>query len=331
MPAISTGDAALMRQFPQTVRRYLSAAARDVVFAAQVSSGTIQRDAVSSGVIAIPYTSVTTGAYSDVIAGMTLDIGTTAGGAEIGKVRVRSANAAQILIGETALTLSSGNYLTVRREFRPWQVKPRRFEDYVDAAYPTSFTEYHDYDLAYTNQNTAIPPKANITASGYTLVKPAGFVDAGQTYRTVALSGANSITLAPGASLTAWAWEIGDGTLATGTLSSAAITARFPVGFRYVTLTVTNSNGASSLMRLPIWVHDAASSADHGVRGHARRDARRRRARDALRGVRGGGRERDPGRQRDLLLGRCCVWRRRCAGRVSRAVFGLGDARRDAV
>ncbi len=258
MPAISTGDAALMRQFPQTVRRYLSAATRDVVFAAQISSGTIQRDAVSSGVIAIPYTSVTTGAYSDVIAGMTLDIGTTAGGAEIGKVRVRSANAAQILIGETALTLSSGNYLTVRREFRPWQVKPRRFEDYVDAAYPTSFTEYHDYDLVYTNQNTAIPPKANITASGYTLVKPAGFVDAGQTYRTVALSGANSITLAPGASLTAWAWNIGDGTLATGTLSSAAITARFPVGFRYVTLTVTDSNGASSLMRLPIWVHDVA-------------------------------------------------------------------------
>ena len=98
MPAISTGDAAVLRQFPQTVRRYLSAAPRDVVFAAQVSSGTIQRDAVSGGVIAIPYDSVTTGAYSDVIAGMTLDIGTTAGGAEIGRVRVRSANAAQILI-----------------------------------------------------------------------------------------------------------------------------------------------------------------------------------------------------------------------------------------
>ena len=56
MPAISTGDAALLRQFPQTVRRYLSVAPRDAVFAAQVSSGTIQRDAVSSGVIAIPYT-----------------------------------------------------------------------------------------------------------------------------------------------------------------------------------------------------------------------------------------------------------------------------------
>src|SRR3954464_15324560 len=101
MPAISTGDAAILRQFPQTVRRYLSIAPRDSVFAARVSSGTIQRDAVSGGVIAIPYNSVTVGAYTDVIAGMTLDIGTTAGAADVPKVRVRSANAAQILIAET--------------------------------------------------------------------------------------------------------------------------------------------------------------------------------------------------------------------------------------
>lgn len=259
MPAISSGDAAVLRQFPQTVRRYLSVAPREAVFAAQVSGGSIQRDAVSGNVIAIPYTGVTTGAYTDVIAGMTLDIGTTAGGAEIGKVRVRSANAAQILIGETALTLSAGNYLTVRREFRPWQVKPRRYEDYADAAYPTSFTEYHDYDAAYSNQNTAIEPKANITAGDYTLVKPAGFVDAGQTYRTVALSGGNSITIAPGAALTAWVWDIGDGTVVSGSTSAASLVARFPVGFRFVTLSVTDSNGVSSLMRLPIWVHDEAN------------------------------------------------------------------------
>src|SRR5450432_1622830 len=101
MPAISTGDAAVLRQFPQTLRRYLSIAPRDSVFAARVSSGTIQRDGVSSGVIAIPYTSVTMGAYTDVIGGMTLDIGTTAGAADVAKVRVRCANTTQILIAET--------------------------------------------------------------------------------------------------------------------------------------------------------------------------------------------------------------------------------------
>jgi hypothetical protein len=256
MPAISSGEAAVLRQFPQTVRRYLSIAPREAIFAAQVG-GAIQRDAVSNNVVAIPYTSVTTGAYTDVISGMTLDIGATAGGAEVGKVRVRSANAAQILIGESALPITAGHYLTVRREFRPWQVKPRRFETLVDAAYPTSFTEYHDYDLVYTNENSAIPPKANITAGGYALPKLAGMTDAGQTYRTLTLSGVNSITLAPSVALTAWVWNIGDGILVSGTLSSVQITARFPVGFRYVTLTVTDANGASSLMRLPIWVHDA--------------------------------------------------------------------------
>ncbi len=111
MPTISTGDTATLRQFPQTVRRYLSAAPRDIVFAAQVSAGTIQRDAVSSGVIAIPYDSVSAGAYTDVIGGMTLDIGTTAGGADIGRVRVRSANAAQILTAETVLTSQRGRII----------------------------------------------------------------------------------------------------------------------------------------------------------------------------------------------------------------------------
>ena len=164
MPAITSGDAAVLRQFPQVVRRYLSAAPREVAFAAQVSGGTIQRDGVSGGVVAIPYTGVTSGAYGDVIGGMTLDIGTTAGGAEIGRVRVRSANAAQILTAESVLPVAAGQYLTVRREFRPWLIKPRRYEDYADAAYPTVFTEYHDYDIPYTNQNTNIPPKPNITA-----------------------------------------------------------------------------------------------------------------------------------------------------------------------
>ncbi|MBI1260039.1 MAG: hypothetical protein GC204_21430 [Chloroflexi bacterium] len=259
MPAISPTDAAILRQFPQTVRRYLSVAPCDAVFAAQVSGGMIQRDAVSGGVIAIPYTGVTTGAYTSVIAGMTLDIGTTAGAADVAKVRVRSANAAQILIAETVengTAISAGHYLTVRNEYCPWLVKPRRFDDYADAAYPTSFTEYHDYDGVYTSQNAAIAPKANITASGYALAQPAGFVDAGQTYRTVSLSGGNSITLANGASLTAWLWDIADGTLVSGTLTFPVITVRFPVGFRYITLTVTDSNGSTGVMRLPIWVHN---------------------------------------------------------------------------
>ncbi len=265
MHIISSPDAAVLRQFPQTVRRYLSPAPRTAVFAARVSSGTIQRDAFSGGVVAIPYDTVTLGAYTDVIAGMTLDIGTTAGGAERGRVRVRSANSGQLLIGEKGLTLAAGDYLTVRNEFRLWQVKPRRYEDYADAAYPTSFTEFHDYDVVYSSQNSAIPPKANITAGNFAPAQPAGFVDAGQDYRSVTLSSADSITLAPGAAILSRAWNIADGTLVSGTLSSTQITVRFPVGFRYVTLTVTDSNGASSLMRLPLWVHarNGVSPSDH--------------------------------------------------------------------
>ncbi len=248
------GDAAVLRQFPQEVRRYLSAAPREIVFAAQMSGGTIQRDGVSGGMIAIPYTGVTSGAYGDVISGMTLDIGTTAGGAEIGRVRVRSANAAQILIAESVLPVAAGQYLTVRREFRPWLVKPHRYEDYADAAYPTVFTEYHDYDIPYTNQNANIPPKPNITAGGYEQVKLAGFVDAGQDYRTVTLV-ADAVVF-NGASVSAWLWDIGDGTVISGATAFSVVTARFPVGFRYVSLTITDNHGATGVMRLPIWVHD---------------------------------------------------------------------------
>lgn len=257
MPAISTEDAALLRQFPQGVRRYLSAAPRAVVLAARVSSETIGRDAVSGGMFSIPYESVTAGAYADVIEGMTLDIGTTAGGAEIGRVRVRAADGGQIVIGEAALDVSAGDYLTVRREFRPWGVRPRRVEATTDAAYPTDFSEYHDYDVAYTDQNSAIPPKANVTAGEYAPVKLAGFVDAGEDARTVTLSAATSLALATGATITVWDWDVGDGALVDGGLDEQTITVAFPVGFRYAALTVTDSNGVSSLMRLPIWVHDA--------------------------------------------------------------------------
>mgnify|MGYP005840724677 CR=1 FL=1 len=246
MPTINPTDLAILRAHPQTVRRYLSVAPRESVYTARVSGVTL--DERSGAIIEISYTSGA-GVLADVKAGYTLDIGTAAGARDVGMLRLRKTPTGSVFyVGETApgaCNVQVGDYLTVRREYRPWRVAPRLVQ-----TGESSFAEYLDYDLAYAGGT--IPPHANITGAA-----PAGFADAGQPYRTVTLDSSQSAALAAGASIAGRLWDVGDGTIITGTATSAAITVRFPAAtaFRYITLTVTDANGAAHTRRFPIWVH----------------------------------------------------------------------------
>lgn len=79
-------------------------------------------------------------------------------------------------------------------------------------------------------------------------------------YRTVALSAADSEAVADGATISSYLWDIKDGAYASGSSTSATITARFgpDITFRYISCTVTDSNATSSTRYYPIWVHDTA-------------------------------------------------------------------------
>ena len=49
-----------------------------------------------------------------------------------------------------------------------------------------------------------------------------------------------------------WAWDVVDGTITSGTSTSETITATFPRGFRFVKLTVTDTNGEAHTTKIPV-------------------------------------------------------------------------------
>lgn len=243
----------------------MSVCPRTSVYTARVN-GSPLTDSGTDGIYEIPY-DTGVGTLSDVKVGYTLDIGTAPGLSDIGKLRIRKApSGSSFYVNEVAagtVNVIDNAYLTVREERLIWQKRIRRIETTSpSSAYPISYTEYVDYDTSYSNQNgTGLPPKANITRDSIgSHVLVAGFSDAGQTYRTVSLTGVLSVAMARNATLSSYSWDVGDGTIITGSGSSSSITVRFPEAklFRYISLTVTDSNGTTDTMYIPIWVHPAS-------------------------------------------------------------------------
>ena len=256
MPTLSAGDLTLLRSRPETIRRHLSIAPRTAVFAARVN-GTPTLDAVTGGITAIPFDTVTVGAYTDALAGLTLDVGSTAGGHDVGKVRLRKdASASLLYVAETApaqLQVGDNYYLTVRNERRIWQRLPYLLGTKDGTGYYNSFQVFKDYDETYTFQQNY--PAALANAEG----QMAGWVDEGQTYRTVRLDSSHSEAVGYGRTITARNWLLDDGSFVAGySFTDAVIEATFPVGFRYVTLIVTDETGVLSYHYFPIFVHDVA-------------------------------------------------------------------------
>jgi len=137
----------LLRQRPHRTKLYLSIFQPTTVMACQVSGTVARNDYV------IPYGSVTTGAYTDVSAGMTLLIGSTAGAEDIGRIRVRSVDANEFTVAENSdIDWQNGQHLTVLNYFEVWPVFP-----YIDNSIdPENPTWYKDYDILYTDQNTVL-------------------------------------------------------------------------------------------------------------------------------------------------------------------------------
>lgn len=256
MPAISAANLTYMESPVIPVKHYLAVCPRTSVFSGQIADVTFSD---SGGVVQIEYTD-TGGSAGDVKAGMTIDFGSSAGSDDRGRARVKAVDtgSSTITIGEISypeVPFDINDYFTVRDEYLLHQVRPRRVENGED-----DHIEYNDYDVAYSNQNENIAPVANITKSGaYTFPDLAGFVDSGQTYRTMTLDASQSVALNPDATSTlTYAWDVGDCTITSGTSSSESITLRVPQGFRHISLTVTDSVGTASPVRyLPLWTFDA--------------------------------------------------------------------------
>lgn len=262
----TSGELAIFRQFPQDVpRRYVSVCPRTPIFKAQVN-GAALTDSKTGGIYALHYDNVTVGAYTDIHVGQSLDIGTTPGARDIGTTRVRKTPTSNTLyIAETApgkLPVADNYYVTVVDEYRLWQKLWRLVPVKNNAGYNTGFTQYKDYDLAYSDYGSKPLPVVNVmlgvTSDGeYIPYKPAGWVDDGETFRTVTLH-AVIVPIAKSATSGTITWDVGDGTIISGTVNSATIVVTYPASttHRYCGVTGTDSNGKTGERVFEIWVHD---------------------------------------------------------------------------
>jgi hypothetical protein len=223
----------------------------DAVFAARVN-----QSAFTYPMTSIEFDGVTTGAYTDINDGMTVLFGSSAGADDYGRTRVRGAadsdtiNIARSSIGihDGEITGTDDAYITVLNDYRVWAKIP-----YIDDN-DESFKD----EIDWSDETTDIPPVANAGAAVFATIDGGSII-------TVDFDSADSFAVATGAALSSYLWDVDDGTITVGTSTSSAITATFPAGFRYVSLTVTDDNGKSHTTRVPVFARDDTPGADDTI------------------------------------------------------------------
>ena len=225
--AISAADRTLLESHPHTAKFYLVVHQPATAMAAQVN-GAPTGDPVTT----ITFDGVTSGGFGNIEAGQTLLIGSAAGAHDRAIVRVRSATSTVLTIAESSdLDLvEDGDYLTVLYEHRFWVKLPRI----------VSLSEmYEDYDVAYTNENTAFGPMA--------LMGPSAFYFLDSAPVQIPYDFSDSYAIA-GSSISSYAtvYQSGDGgTSATSTHTEDYTSATGMTGSE-TKLTVTDDNGITA-------------------------------------------------------------------------------------
>lgn len=145
---LSANDLNVVRTRPQSSELYFTIYHPDTVMSCRVTGS------LSRGEMEIPYYNVSTGSFNNVLAGMTLLVGTSEGGRELGKIRIRDVNSTHFSVAENGhIDWAEAEYLTVKNYWEHWPVYPRIIQD------PNNDEDvifYKDYDIEYTNQNTIL-------------------------------------------------------------------------------------------------------------------------------------------------------------------------------
>lgn len=167
-------------------------------------------------------------------------------GVTLGRARLYSASAGTIQIEEVSqgrLDLLLGDTFKV---YRSWRLHGKLIA--ANAAFDK------DSRLTYLNQTIQYRPVVVVGGGRAGLVNPA------TNLLTVQLDASKSYTLT--GSGKSYLWDVQDGTITVGTATSAAITVTFPLGKRWIDITVTDTgNSQSTTMHLPINAHSPADGA----------------------------------------------------------------------
>ena len=246
MPVLTASQLTQWRSHPQRRIGYLAVWQPALVLKRRINQSTF---AYPVSLLAFDDPDSNGGSTSDVEAGMTIKFYDGSTGAFKGYGRVLRAISGSYLYihptGQGDVDFADNDIIEIYDEFRPYALIP-----YIDS----NGTLYKDYDTTFSGQTEDFPPVANANPS-----TNAGYVDGTTGKLTVTFDAAGDIpsyALANGATISSYSWDVKDGTIVSGSSTSAAITVEFPAGRRWVKLTVTDSNGATAVKRVPIWAAD---------------------------------------------------------------------------
>jgi len=227
MRAITASELSRMRSSEQFTTLHLLVVNPETVLSAQATAAPANYDSVS-----YLNWNISSGNISDVIPGMTLWIGSSPGGFDVGVVRVRSGSTTSYVnISETSDIDWTGNeYLTVKKEFAIWRKDVRILTGFDDQQ-----IVYMDWNVIYQNQHSVTNPVVNMGIDAVIDITD-GEVD-------VHFNADSSFTIE--GEIISYTWEA-----ATASSSSGMDTATPTIGFdtagsHLVSCTVVTSLGAS--------------------------------------------------------------------------------------
>lgn len=224
-------ELALLRTRPQQVDTKLVIYKPPTIFACRVNDTTIQKTALS-----IIYDTVSTGAYTDIKAGMTMYVGTALGKADVGRVRVKSATATVLSVAENGLDWADNLYLTVVNFYELW---PKSSLDVQDGK---NILHYIDYDVPYGSQNTVM--------GTFICAGPPGVCEAGQSIYWGSSGTKNTEDAA-----IEYTWSFGGGSPSTGTVADPGYVQYGTPGYYMTEISVyTTGTGYSDTTYRPVIV-----------------------------------------------------------------------------
>ena len=203
---------------PQKAKVYAIFDNPPVVFACRVNQTFPTHDMV----VEFIYDGVTTGAYTDVLPGMTILLGSAAGLSDKGITHVRKAITASIIYnGETSETEWANDlYVTVLQDWGIWVEYLRMASDQ---------TVYMKYDVAYSNQHTNKLPVPIMGPDRVIRYEGA----------PVSLSFTGAASYAPGSTVASHLWTCAGATVTNGSTATPSIS--FATPGRYVVQYIVTS------------------------------------------------------------------------------------------
>ena len=221
-------------------KQYLAVVVPDDVITAEVTG------AQTRGETVIPYDTVS-GTEADVLADMTVWFGSTAGARDIGTARAKSIDAVgnELTIEENDLDLSDNDHITVKRV---WELRAK-----LQAIDTSGSTVVFTKDgVTWTDETKYIPPTVNMGPAF------AEFIDAALGYATVYFVDEYSASLVS-ASLDTKTWDYDGGAVqgGSGTAADPYEVRYAAAGTYWVSLTITDSNSATSVGYRPVLIFDS--------------------------------------------------------------------------